>query len=260
MNGLGTALLAGLIGALISALLSYVVRLRAKRKEDEDERKRLALVNFLLLTNTVASDHLMKHTAGNMLKIAGVKAEEGFSHSHSVAGMLASKIVEMKPEELEHVHIIMKPFISAAVAAIDKFDVNQSDLGHMSEVTIYMYHRYKAAAMRLQTTLGLLDGVIEKKDPKLLDATVLHSVFTGYRAFADAAAILRAAFGRSAGVSDTHSVDCLIRSYKAMKSEIYDLSEDGSRLKKALAAQSDAAMVDAVKAELKASQGTPPAT
>ena len=260
---LGTALISGLVGALIAAFLSYMVRLRAKRQEDLEERKRLARVNFLLLTNAVAADQLMKNFVENMLKLANVKEEEGYGYSHAVVSLLASKIAEMEPEELEHVRLLARPFITSSVAAMDKFDVSQSDLGHMTETTIYTYHRYKTAAARLQTALEMLDGLIEKGNPKLLDAGVLHGAFTAYQSYADACGLLRAAFASSAEISSAYSYNCLVRSFKAAQSEVAASMAHSSKLelaKKALAAQADAVVSGVAKEGVVAATDTPTAS
>ena len=54
------ALLSGLIGALASAYLGYVVRIKVKERGDQEHRKAVAHVNFLQLTDFVASDFYLK--------------------------------------------------------------------------------------------------------------------------------------------------------------------------------------------------------
>lgn len=229
MKEFATALTSGLIGALIAAFLSYKVRLKAKCKEDEEERKRLALVNFLLLTDVVASDFFMKDFIDRLSKLSDFKAE-GFGLSHAVAVFLASKIEASTDVDLSQARMLLKPFIASAITAIDKFEIRQRDLGHLSEVTIYAYHRHRAAGARLQTALAFFDVIAERGDAKLITASSLHSLFQTYRSYADSAGLLRAGLRKAGALSDAYSVQCLVRSFNAMRADTAAALEQNEKL------------------------------
>ena len=230
MKQLGIALLSGLIGALIAAFLSYKVRLRAKREEDLDARRRTAHVHFLSLTNTVAADHFLSDFSKRLLKLVPLKVEPGFDEAHAIAALLAPKLQALSKEELEQVRLIAKPYISSAAEGIQQVDVATSDLGHMTEVTIHAYHRYEIAVSRLKVAVELLDTLLEKGEAKAFDAKVLHGFYRTYRDHANAAGILRAAFRVSAGVSDDYAFKCLMRSFEATKADVQASFSNNSKL------------------------------
>jgi hypothetical protein len=213
------AIMSGLIGALVSAYLSYVVRLRAKNREDADERKRLAHVNFLLLTNAVAADFFVKDFSDRMMEAFNIKVE-GYGLSHAAATFLATRFAQMKPEDLSHAQMLLKPVIHSVIGSMENFEIRQSALGRMQEVAVYTYFRYQTTMIRLKIALDLLDTAFEKGDPKFLDAPIIHGVFRAYREYADAAGILRAALLKSAGLSNEYSIKCLNRSFVAIKADI----------------------------------------
>ncbi|NPT60493.1 hypothetical protein [Paraburkholderia elongata] len=223
------AIVSGLIGALVSAYLSYIVRLKAKHREDSDERKRLAHVNFLLLTNVVAADFFIKDFSEKLVNARGIKME-GYGLPHATAVFFATRAAEMSHEDISHVQLLLKPFIRAAIGATENFEIDQSNLGRMKEVAIYAYYGCQTAMARLKAALDLLDVSLEKGDPRLLDATVFHSVFRAYREYADAAGILRAALQNSAELSSEYSVKCLNRSFAALKAEISASFEHNAKL------------------------------
>src|SRR5579862_6565752 len=92
------ALISGLTGALVSAYLSYIVRLKAKAREDADERRRLAHVNFLMLTDSVGGNLYLKLFIDRIVQLYNVKLE-GFDVSHAAAAFFAKKIAEAKAED-----------------------------------------------------------------------------------------------------------------------------------------------------------------
>ena len=75
----------------------------------------------------------------------------------------------------------------------------------------------------------------------MLDASILHSAFLSYRAFADASGILRAAFKNASAVSDNYSFKCLTRSYTAIQKDVLSTFENSTQLEKAKKAAAETA-------------------
>ena len=99
------ALISGLIGALLSAALSYWVRaILAKRAQKEAER-RVAYVHFVRISELVASETILT----SMLKLmAGGQATDSlgardgsFEPSHKASVILAEQIRQLTPEKLK---------------------------------------------------------------------------------------------------------------------------------------------------------------
>jgi hypothetical protein len=245
MSQLLIALASGLVGALISAFLSYKVRLRAKAAEDADERRRIAHVNFLLLTDTVAADAFLQELAERLSKLLEPQPK-GYGASHAVASFLAERIAAMTPEAFAELRSAIKPLLSATAQSLDKFEIKQSDLSRMSEVTIYSYHQYVTAVARLKIAVSVVEELLAADRPGQLDAATLHSLYLSYRAVADKAGLLRAAFRKSAALSEGYSLECLQRSYAAAKADARLSFEQSSKLELAKKAIQDTA--DAAKA------------
>lgn len=245
------AILSGLFGALVSAYLGYVVRIKVKERGDQEHRKAVAHVNFLQLTDFVASDFYLKEFLGRISKEYEPTSTD-FTFSHKAAAFLASKIAPLESEALKQVHGLIKPFISISTDSMDRFALSQSQLAELEPDTVYVYNRYVTSSLRLKVSLTLIESLLEKGDHKLLDASILHGAFLSYRAFADASGILRAAFKRASGVSDDYSLQCLTRSYTAIQKDVCSSFENSSQLEKAKRAAADTAEANtAVKGALR---------
>lgn len=239
------ALLSGLIGALVSAYLGYVVRIKVKERGDQEHRKAVAHVHFLQLTDFVASDFYLKEFLGRISKEYEPNSND-FALSHKAAAFLASKIAALESDALKQVHGLLKPIITVSTESMDRFTLSQDQLAELEPDTIYVYNRYVTSSLRLKTSLTLIESLLEKGDPKLLDASILHGVFLSYRTFADASGVLRAAFKHAAGVSDNYSFQCLTRSYTAIQKDVRSSFENSSQLEKAKKAATDTAEANAV--------------
>ncbi len=236
MPQLLVALLSGTIGALISAFLSYHVRLRAKRKEDSERKKKLALVHFLQLTNFVAADFYCTELVKNLAKAGWIKAEKEFDFEHELSVLLSDQIAKSDPAALTKAHQRLSPYLKGIAPSIDRFNVTAEDLSEMSEVTIYAYTRYVQLGDRLKAAATTIEHWLEKADPTLLDAKTILAAYQTYRDFADAAGVLRAAFVTNAGVTKAYSQRCLMRGYTAVQKEVARSFAVGQKLSNAEAA------------------------
>ena len=233
MPQLLVALLSGTFGALISAFLSYHVRLRAKRREDTERKKKLALVHVLQLTNFVATDFYCTEVFKNIAKAGQIKTDKDFDLEHAISVFFSDAIAKADPGELAKVYQRLSPYLKAVAPSIDRFEVPAEDLSEMSEVTIYAYTRYIQLGDRLKSTAATLDSWLEKADPALLDSKTLLASYQTYRDFADAAGLLRTAFLASAGVPSAYGTHTLMRGYTAVQKEVARTFAGNQKLSKA---------------------------
>jgi hypothetical protein len=226
------ALISGLTGALLSAYLGYVVRVKVTEREKKKRQQKLAHVYFIQLTDYFASDFLMKEIIHRVSAESKVK-DESIALSHGIAAFLASKFSEIDQDTVAEIRTLLRPFIVVATDSIDKFLLSPTQLSELSTNTVYFYNRYITASLRLKTGLRLFESLLEQGNPKAIDASALHSLFQAYRAFSDASAILRASFRSAAAVSDDYSLKCLQRSYQALQKDVRKSFEHMTKLEKA---------------------------
>lgn len=244
------AVISGLVGALASAYLGYVVRVKVKEKADREHRKTIAHVHFLSLTDFVAADFYLKEFLTRITKEAQPVSSE-FSLSHKAAAFLASKIATIEDDSLKKIYDLIKPIVAISTESMDRFVLSQRELAELDPNVVYFYNRYITSSLRLKTSLALISSLLEKGDPKLLEASILHGAFLSYRAFADASGMLRAAFKNASAVSDDYSFKCLTRSYSAIQKDVFSVFENNTQLEKAKNAAAETADADT------ALQGTP---
>ena len=226
------ALVSGLIGALLSAYLGFVVRIKVKEREETNRQQKLAHVHFIQLTDFIASDFLIKEIVSRMSAESKLK-NEGFDLSHGIAAYLATKFSELEPDAIAQIRAVLKPTVAVVIDSMDKFLLAPTQLAELSSETVYFYNRYIIASLRLKAGLRLFEAILEQENPTAIDAPALHSLFQSYRAFADASGLLRAAFRGAAAVSDKYSLKCLQRSYQALQKDVRETFENMSKLEKA---------------------------
>jgi hypothetical protein len=213
------ALVSGLVGALLSAFLSYVVRLKVREKEELARQRRLAYVYFIQLTEVFASDLIIKEISGKVNESLGNK-EKGVGLSHAAAVYLSEQIAKVKPDDLKAIRALLKPFLAYMCDSLDKVVLPASQLSELPRDSVYFYNRYIVKAQQFKVAVRALEGALDDADTKLLSAEMLNSVFTAYQGAADASGLLRAAFISYGGISSAASHAALVRSYKFWKEEI----------------------------------------
>ncbi|MDO9404728.1 MAG: hypothetical protein Q7T87_11920 [Polaromonas sp.] len=210
---IAVALVSGLIGALLSAYLSYVVRLKAKSREDADERQRVAKVHFLRLTDTMATYLYAENFVKIFATAPGFK-EDPNAFSMKVCAAIAEAVNSMTEADVKKAQLGGKHLFKVLRDSFGDLDMAVGDLGRMDEIAIFSYHRHRSAIARLNAILYSFEGTLEIGDPKLLDAAGVYSLFFAYKTYAETAGLLRAAFAKGAELSDKYTFFCLTRSYK----------------------------------------------
>lgn len=104
------ALVSGLIGALLSAYLGFVVRIKVKEREETNRQQKLAHIHFIQLTDFIASDFLIKEIVSRMSAESKLK-NEGFDLSHGIAAYLATKFSELEPDAIAQIRAVLKPTV-----------------------------------------------------------------------------------------------------------------------------------------------------
>lgn len=226
------ALGSGLVGALLSAYLSYVVRIKVKERDEQKRQRKLAHVHFIQLTDFVASDLLMKEII-NRITAESKLENQDFERSHGIAAFLASKFSELEQDAVAQIRAVLQPTLVVVTESMDKFMLAPAQLAELSSDCVYFYNRYVAASLRLKVGLKLLETLLEQGNPTAIDASALHSLFQAYRAFADASGVLRTAFRGAAALSENYSLKCLQRSYQALQKDVREVFDNMSKLEKA---------------------------
>lgn len=226
------ALVSGLVGALLTAFLSYMVRLRVREKEDETRQKRLAYVYFIQLTEVFASDLIIKEISEKVNESLGIK-EKGVGLSHAAAVYFAEQLSKVKPEDLKAIRALFKPFLTYICESLEKVTLPAAQLSELPQDSVYFYNRYMMKAQQFRTSVQLLEGALDDGDTKLLSAEMLNGVFAAYQGAAEASGLLRAAFMTYGSISSSISHAALARSYKFWKEEIAKSASQTSKLEAA---------------------------
>lgn len=226
---LTVAAFSGLVGALATAYLSYVVRVKVQERAKRERQKAMALVYFLRLTDFVAADFYLNEFCSKLKKIYDAGSNE-IEFSHKVVIEIANAIESLDAEAVKQLQDVLKPAIAAFVDSIDKFTIPMKSLIDLDTSAIATYSRFQKTSSRLKAYLLLAGTLTEKGNVAALEASTLNSAFLAFRAFAQDSGILRATFKRIAGISDESSTGCLIDSYAAIQKDVYTQLENKAQL------------------------------
>lgn len=226
------ALASGLFGALTSAVLSYLVRVKARAREVRERKRSIAYVHFLQLTEFVAIDFFLKQMFGKMLEDQEA-GDPDLEWSHRIAAFIENQALEVSEEQLHDIYETAEPLAISVGKNLDIFELSLMERADLDRDTLYHFQRFQAAAAGLRTAMGMIGKGVESGDRKLLSAATVHAVYESYRRFSDTAGILRAAFAKSAVLPDEESLQCLVRSYEQIKKDTFDSLSNQSKLKRA---------------------------
>jgi hypothetical protein len=238
------ALISGLAGAFVTAMLSFVVRLKAKEREDIDERRRRAHVVFLSLTDVVGAHLYVRFWIERVVKSLALELN-GYDVSHACIAYISKWMADPDHKDRKQLALLVTPIFSALASGVDEVRFGDGELGRMSEVTIYSYHRYRNAGSQMRIAVSVFEKLVSADSWQMeLASGVMHSAVRAYTKMSEAAGILKATLEDMAGVSPDYAKRCLVRSYKAAHNEVSGALEQNAKLDLARKASQEAAAAD----------------
>ncbi len=226
------ALLSGLFGAILTAILSYFVSIKIKENKDNKRKKQRAFVHFIQLTDMVARDFILKEIVNNMSKDFETNEDE-FSFEHIVAVYLSDQLKKIDDETKEELMFLINPLIDQAVKSIDRVYLSPEQLAELPQDTIFCYNRYVAKAMQIKSTLTSFESTLQLKKFSSFGTDFLYAALLTYKDFAKSAGILRASFVKFGAISDEYALAALRRSYEVQMEDINSSMAHTTKFKKA---------------------------
>jgi hypothetical protein len=193
------ALISGLIGALISAGLSYWIRASLDRRNLRDAEKRLAYVHFVRISELVAIDVVLRsfikvYVTEDMVKELAAK-DGTFEPSHKISVIIAKEIQKLTPEKLEEVPgLSMVPvFLKSQLEALSESKLSAEQLSKLPRETVLTYSLFLNYLSHLRGVVLLWTFFFEEKKATWATPESIHDQWLSVTKFFEQARILRSA-------------------------------------------------------------------
>lgn len=210
------ALISGLIGALISAGLSYWIRTVLDQRNLKDAERRLAYVHFVGVSDLVAIDIVLNSVIkvfapAEMLKEFAAK-DGTFVVSHTVSAILAKEIQKLTPEKLEAVPgLTMVPLsLKVLMDAMNESKLSAEQLSKLPREIVLTYSLFLRDLSHLRGVVLLWSVFFEEKNASWVTADSIHEQWLSVTRFFEHARILRSAL-LLAGAATSAEASALIQ-------------------------------------------------
>lgn len=214
------ALLSGLIGALISAGLSYWIRDKLDRRNLRDAEVRLAYVYFVRISELMAYEVVCREFISKLSKTKDFEFFNAllstelslFEPSHLASVIVAKNLQELTPEKikdtppLSNIPIILK----IQLESIHESKLSAEQLSKLPKDTILAYSLFLNFLSPLQAITALWTSIFEEQNASWVTAEEIHRQWRAIVVLFEHAHNLHASL-ISAGVASASEASALLQ-------------------------------------------------
>lgn len=226
-------ILSALGGGLLSAGLSFVVRIVAEDRAAKKQRKRSAEAAFIQLTDVVATSHIIREYTE---AVAAVYADSGGdgTMSYKVAIYAAELMTANEGEMLEQITPLIRSYSASSTAMMERLSIGFTDLANLPSTTIFLYGQWASAAHRFHDALEQLLLIADAGKIEKMNGQFIHATYLTYTMYVKACRLLSASYSIAAELPDQYGIACLKRSYNEQKTQIAEIMQHHNGLTKAM--------------------------
>lgn len=241
------ALISGLIGALISAGLSYWIRATLDRRNQKESEARLAYVYFVRISELVAMDlvvsSFIKIMAGESARESLVSKDGTFEPSHKLSVLLAQEIQKLTTEKLKETPglSIIPVFLKSQLEALSESKLSAEQLSKLPRETVFTYSLFLNYLSHLRGTVLLWMTSFEEQQTSWVTPEAIHDQWIGVSRFFGHARSLRAALVLAGAATKSEASTLLQKQVSTYNEIIYAKFQHQPKLKAAIAEAKSAA-------------------
>ena len=242
------AIFSGLIGAIVTAALNYIVRLLISKRDQKSSEKKLAYVYLVKISELIAVEVLVRRIVEayaeaysddiNSLKRS---ADGKFEISHGICAAIA-KAIEALPDkklkELNEYRAALEMFGEILEKSID-FKLPTEVLSQLPKKAIQHYSYFERQTSAIKYIFKPWSEFIEKGNKTLLTPDFIYSQWLSIKFLFDAAHSVRVALIKYGGISNKEAVSLLASQIQRAKEVYYASLSSQSKIKEALTAIED---------------------
>lgn len=234
------ALISGLIGALISAGLSYWIRATLDRRNQRESEVRLAYVYFVRISEQVAIEivigSFIKTMAGQHVRDSLVSKDGAFEPSHKVSVLLAQEIQKLTPEKLkESPGLSTVPvFLKSQLEALSESKLSAEQLSNLPRETILTYSLFLNHLSQLRGIVLLWMLFFEEQQTSWVTPEAIHDQWLAISRYFDHARRLRAALILGGAASKSEASALLEKQVGTYNETVFSKFQHQPKLKAAI--------------------------
>jgi hypothetical protein len=239
------ALFSGLIGAIITAILNYIVRLLISKRDQKSNEKKMAYVYLVKISELIAIEILVRRIVEAYAKafaedINSLKksADGKFEMSHGICAAIAKAIDEVsddKLKELNEYRAAFEIYREILEKAVD-FKLPIDVLSKLPKQAIQHYSHFESQASSIKYIFKCWAEFIEKGNKTLLKADFIYGQWLSIKFLFDAAHVVRAALIKYGRISNNEAISLLSAQIQRAKEISHASLSSQSKIKEALSA------------------------
>ena len=174
------ALISGLIGALISAGLSYWIRSYLDRRNLEDAERKLAYVYFVRISDLIAIEivitSFIKNLVGDRAQETLASKDGSFEPSHKLCVLLANEIKKLTKEKIKETPglSIVPIFLETQLEAMSESKLSAEQLSKLPKETVLNYSLFLNYLSHLRGVVVLWIAFFENQQMSWVTPEAIH--------------------------------------------------------------------------------------
>lgn len=227
------SLSSAIIGALITAVFAYLVRIILLRRGDRQKQRRLALLYLVRITQIVAIKRAIEFTYKDLIDQIkrGIKDDP----TGYVVHRLCIKTSEAIREKFESSKIDSIPELKGVISLIKKscdqdpefgYKIDDQILSNLPMDVIIQYHFFIRWVSQIHAALTMWISAFESGDFSLLDPNTLYNQIIGFRKLVDSAEELRLSLIIKAKVKRKQATNILLKQAEQFTKELIAFQRD----------------------------------
>ncbi|SDG27152.1 hypothetical protein SAMN05216571_1084 [Onishia taeanensis] len=183
-----STLISGLIGALISAALSYIVRIRLENRSKDIEQKKQAYVYLVRISEIIATHVVAKSFIKSMIDDEAKRrlstAEEDFEASHAICALLAHHLKDVSDEKISEIGLKNAPrYFTPLIDSTKESRLTTEQLSKLPKNTVYTCHQFQKSLDQILQLAAMWTSYIEDGDRLWVTPEGLYDHWTTLQRF-----------------------------------------------------------------------------
>lgn len=230
------AIISGLIGALVSGVLSFGVRLLLDKRAQREAERRIAYVYLVRVSELVAADIIIRsfikvyvpEEAANDL----ASANDAYEPSHKVSALLAEALSKLTSEDItedQNLRAIPR-FAKTLLDAAKESRFSSEQLSKLPQEAVFACHRFQNYHQYVCQIINMWSDFFENNERYWVTPEGIHDQWRALVRFADHARVLRAALIRYGAATPEQASTLMSAQVKEMHENIASKMTDKPRL------------------------------
>lgn len=228
-------LISGLIGALASAVLSYIVMITIEDRSKKIEQKKQAYVYLVSISEIVASHIVVKSLLSTIINEETKKklstSDESFEASHAICALLSHHLQDMSDEKISELGIRNIPqYFTPLIEEAKESRLAPEQRSKLPKNTIYECHKLQKSLNQILQVIAMWTSYIENGDRFWVTPEGLYDHWTTISRFLRNAETTRTSLITYGAASLDEAEKLLDRQIKEINKIIFTRYENSSPL------------------------------